>query len=176
MALYTIALNPRTSATCEYGGCSTASGAPIFLRPARAPVPEGDAGRFGMDRVREQGTSPLQAVSNAMVRLHKDQFGRGPTRSRAEFAGPNTLVCVLEEVLLPAELKLVELGDPERVREARVAFQAATAADFVTAVEQIVYRKVRAFASGVDPEKNVIFETFLFEPNGDGDGDGAGPA
>jgi len=129
-----------------------------------------------MDRSQEQSTSPLQAVSNAMVRLHKEQFGRGPTRSRAEFAGPNTLVCVLEDALLPAELKLVELGQPERVRESRTAFQAATADEFITAVEQIVYRKVRAFASGIDAENNVIFETFQFESNGDADGNGARPA
>jgi uncharacterized protein YbcI len=124
-----------------------------------------------MDGTQEQRSSALQAVSNAMVRLHKDQFGRGPTRSRAEFAGPDALMCTLEEVLLPAELKLVELGNEERVREARVAYQAATAPDFIAAVEQIVYRKVRAFASGVDPERNVVFENFLFEPretNGDG--------
>ncbi len=129
-----------------------------------------------MDRSQAQGASALQAVSNAMVKLHKDQFGRGPTRARAEFAGPDTLVCVLEEVLLPAELKMVEMGDQERVREARVAFQAATAPDFITAVEQIVYRKVRAFASGVDPDHNVIFESFVFEPREPGgDGDGAAP-
>jgi uncharacterized protein YbcI len=128
-----------------------------------------------MDRGQEQGASTLQAVSNAMVKLHKDQFGRGPTRVRAEFAGPDALVCVLEEVLLPAELKMVEMGDQERVRESRVAFQAATAADFVAAVEQIVYRKVRAFGSGIDPDRNVVFENFLLEPR-DSDGNGAAPA
>ena len=128
-----------------------------------------------MDGTQEQRSSALQAVSNAMVRLHKDQFGRGPTRARAEFAGPDALMCTLEEVLLPAELKLVELGDEERVREARVAYQAATAPDFIAAVEQIVYRKVRAFASGVDAERNVVFENFLFEPREpDGDGSAAG--
>jgi len=121
-----------------------------------------------MDGTQDNGASALQAVSNAMVRLHKDQFGRGPTRARAEFAGPDALLCTLEEVLLPAELKLVELGDEERVREARVAYQVATAPDFIAAVERILYRKVRAFASGVDAERNVVFENFLFEPRGDG--------
>jgi len=107
-----------------------------------------------------------------MVKLHKEQFGRGPTHSRADFAGPDTLVCVLHDVLLPAEVKMVEMGSQERVRESRVAFQAATASEFIAAVEQIVYRKVRAFASGIDPDSNVVFETFLFEPrdsNGDGE-------
>jgi uncharacterized protein YbcI len=119
----------------------------------------------------EPRTSAMVAVSNAMVALHKEQFGRGPIRARSDFAGPDTLVCVLHDVLLPAELKMVALGDQQRVRESRVAFQAATADEFIAAVEQIVLRKVAAFASGVDPESNVVFETFYFEPAAsDGDG------
>jgi uncharacterized protein YbcI len=112
----------------------------------------------------------LSAVSNAMVRLHKEQFGRGPARVRSHFAGPDMLMCALEHVLLPAELKMVELGDAERVRENRVAFQAATESDFVAEVERLLGRTVRAFASGVDPNRNVVFESFFFEPTGTDDG------
>jgi uncharacterized protein YbcI len=127
-----------------------------------------------MTPVEEQRTSVLTAVSNAMVQLHKEQFGRGPTKARTNFAGNDTLVCVLENVLLPAELKLVEMGQQDRVREARMSFQVATEADFVAAVEQILYRKVRAFASAVDPDRNVVFENFYFEPSESrSDGDGA---
>jgi|SRR3954454_7554933 len=111
----------------------------------------------------QQTTAVLKDVSSAMVRLHKEQFGRGPTHARSDFAGPNALMCVLQEVLLPAELKLVELGEAKSVRDARVAFQAATAADFVAAVESIVGRKVISFASGVDPDADVVYENFLFE-------------
>jgi uncharacterized protein YbcI len=111
----------------------------------------------------EQSVSTLKELSNAMVRLHKEQFGRGPTNARSNFAGPDTLVCVLEEVLLPAELKLVEMGMIEKVRESRTSFQVATERDFIDAVEKIVYRKVRAFASAVDPVANVVFEAFYFE-------------
>ena len=112
----------------------------------------------------------MVAVSNALVALHKEQFGRGPTKARSNFAGPDTLVCVLEDALLPAELKLVALGQQSSVRENRGAFQAATAADFIGAVEEIVYRKVRAFASAVDPDANVVFESYQFEPLVSGDG------
>jgi uncharacterized protein YbcI len=126
-----------------------------------------------MAGTQEQGGTSLTAVSNAMVSLHKEQFGRGPRTARTAFAGPDTLVCVLDDVLLPAELKLVALGDPGRVRESRISFQAATASEFVTAVEKIVGRKVRAFASGVDPDANVVFETFALEPREPGS-DGAG--
>ena len=105
----------------------------------------------------------MLAVSNALVALHKEQFGRGPTKARSNFAGPDSLVCVLEDALLPAELKLVALGQQTSVRETRGAFQVATAAEFIEAVEQIVHRKVRAFASAVDPDANVVFENYQFE-------------
>jgi uncharacterized protein YbcI len=125
-----------------------------------------------MPEVPESLASPLTAASNAMVRLHKDQFGRGPTIARAHFAGPDTLVCVLEDVLLPAERALVDMGEQERVRETRIAYQVATAQKFVAAIEEIFQRKVRAFASGTDVAEDVIFETFLFERDDEGtDGD-----
>jgi uncharacterized protein YbcI len=113
--------------------------------------------------VPEQGVSRLTAIANAMVRLHKEQFGRGPTSARAHFAGADTLVCVLEDVLLPAERKMARMGDQQRVRETRMAFQVATTEEFVAAVEQIVHRKVRAFSSGTDVANNVVFENFVFE-------------
>ena len=111
----------------------------------------------------ERTRSVLEAISTAMVRLHKEQFGRGPTRSRAFFAGPDGVVCVMRDALLPAERKMVELGHQDRVRDVRMDFQAAAEDEFVSAVEAIVDRKVVAFASGVDPDRNVVFENFLFE-------------
>jgi len=120
--------------------------------------------------VEERPTSLLASVSNAMVALHKEQFGRGPVTARSYFAGPDTLVCVLEDALLPAERKLVEMGDHQRVRESRVAFQVATTDEFITAVEQIVGRKVRAFASATDVVQNVVFENFVFESDATSDG------
>jgi uncharacterized protein YbcI len=116
-----------------------------------------------MDATERQQQTTMVAVSNALVALHKEQFGRGPTKARSHFAGPDALMCVLENVLLPAELKLVALGQQNSVRETRSAFQVATAAEFIATVEQIVYRKVRAFASAVDPDANTVFESFHFE-------------
>lgn len=118
------------------------------------------------DSTQTQPTSARVAVSNAMVSLHKEQFGRGPTLVRSHFAGPDALLCVLEEVLLPAELKLIELGEDGRVRDARVAFQVATADAFIAEVEAILGRRVRAFGSAIDAHKNVVFENFLFEVAG----------
>jgi uncharacterized protein YbcI len=117
----------------------------------------------------------LQAVSNAMVRLHKEQFGRGPTNARSYFAGPDTLVCTLEDALLPAERTMVDMGEHHRVRESRMFLQVASQEQFVGAVEELVSRKVRAFASAIDPAPGVVFEIFSFEPSAT-HGDGASPA
>jgi uncharacterized protein YbcI len=118
--------------------------------------------------------STLQAVSNALVKLHKEQLGRGPTNARSFFAGPDTLVCTLEDSLLPAERTMVEMGEHQRVRETRMFLQVASQKQFVEAIEALVSRKVRAFASAIDPAPGVVFEIFSFEPEGSST-DGAGP-
>jgi uncharacterized protein YbcI len=108
----------------------------------------------------------LQDVSNAMVALHKEQFGRGPTRAQSHMAGPDALLCVLDDALLPAERAMVEMGEHQRVRESRMFFQVATADQFVAVVERITGRTVRAFASATDPAQSVVMENFVFEPDG----------
>jgi uncharacterized protein YbcI len=121
-----------------------------------------------------RGPGVLAAVSNALVSLHKEQFGRGPTTARSHFAGSDVLVCVLEDALLPAERMMVRMGDQQRVRESRTAFQAATRDQFVSAIEAIIRRRVNAFASAIDADEVVVWEIFNLEPAG-ADGDGARP-
>jgi uncharacterized protein YbcI len=121
----------------------------------------------------QRDTGPLVAVANAMIALHKEQFGRGPRKARADFAGPDTLVCVLHDALLPAERAMVDMGEQQRVRESRTFLQVATRPQFVRAVEEIVYRKVDAFASATDPDRGVVMEIFVFEPDS-APGDGRG--
>jgi uncharacterized protein YbcI len=105
----------------------------------------------------------LQDVSNAMVALHKEQFGRGPTRVQSHMAGADALLCVMDDALLPAERRMVEMGEHQRVRESRTFFQVATAEQFVAAVEGITGRTVRVFASATDPGRGTVLETFVFE-------------
>lgn len=64
--------------------------------------------------------SPLSELSNAMVRIYKQQFGRGPTKVRSDFAGPNTVVCLLENTFTPAEKNLQAMGEHQRLRDTRM--------------------------------------------------------
>jgi uncharacterized protein YbcI len=115
----------------------------------------------------EDPSGPLMEISSAMVQIYKSQFGRGPTRTRTEWAGADTITVVLEGTLTPAERHLVELGEDERVRELRMVFQYASVREFCEPVERITGRKVRGFISGIDAEiDGMSLETFVLHPKG----------
>jgi uncharacterized protein YbcI len=103
-------------------------------------------------------------LSNAMVRIYKEQFGRGPTKAHSVYAGSDLVVCTLEHSLTPAEHRMVELGEHQRVRDIRTFLQHASEQEFVEAVEQITGRSVRAFVSGTDTEHDVSSEVFYLHP------------
>ena len=111
-----------------------------------------------------EGQSVQLAVSNEMVRLYKEKFGRGPTKARTNYAGPDTLVSTLENSLTVAESSMLALDEHQRVREIRLFFQHASERDFVDAVQQITGRRVRAFVSGTDTHRDVSSEVFYLEP------------
>jgi uncharacterized protein YbcI len=114
-----------------------------------------------------RGSSLLSELAKEMVRLFKDQFGRGPTSARVAWAGPDVIVAVLEDTLTPAERNLVRMGEHERLRETRGFFQYASVAEFCEPVERLTGRKVRAFISGIDTEVNGLsVETFVLHPPG----------
>jgi uncharacterized protein YbcI len=114
--------------------------------------------------------SVLAEISRGMVRLYKEQFGRGPTRARSDFAGPDTVICTLEDTLTPAEHRLAEMGEHQRLRDTRLYFQYATEEQFCSVIEGLLKRKVRAFISGVDTTKDISAEIFYLEPASDGGG------
>jgi uncharacterized protein YbcI len=103
-------------------------------------------------------------ISREMVRLYKQLFGRGPTKARTEFAGPDIVICTLENTFTPAERSLADLGEHQRLRDTRMYFQAATHERFREIVERLTGRKVRAFISGLDAEEDVCAEVFYLEP------------
>jgi uncharacterized protein YbcI len=109
----------------------------------------------------------LHELCNEMVRIYKDIFGRGPTRVRADWAGRDALLCTLEDSLTPAERKMVEVGEHERLRETRMFFQHVCEDDFRASVERITGRNVRAFVSGIDTDSDVSSEVFYLERTDD---------
>ena len=112
----------------------------------------------------ESGFDSIRAeISREMVRLYKELFGRGQTKARTEFAGPDIVICTLENTFTPAERSLVEMGEHQRLRDTRMYFQAATEDRFREIVERLTGRKVRAFTSGIDADVDVCAEVFYLE-------------
>jgi uncharacterized protein YbcI len=111
--------------------------------------------------------SVLASISDEMVRLYKEQFGRGPTRVRTYWCADDILTSVLEETLTPAERNLAAMGEHQRLRDTRTFFQYATVREFCEPVERLTGRTVRAFISGVDTAvEGISIETFIFHPVG----------
>ena len=108
----------------------------------------------------------LSAISNEMVRIYKDQFGRGPTKTRTNWAGSDILVVTLEETFTPAEHSLRRMGKHQELRDLRLLFQYAEVEAFCEPVERLTGRKVRAFVSGIDTEADLATELFVLHPRG----------
>src|SRR4051794_12161950 len=119
------------------------------------------------DRPRDTDRGLLPTIAGEFVRLFKEQFGRGPTRARAEWAGRDTVVVLLEDSLTPAERNLAQMGEHERLRETRMFFQYASVKEFCEPIERLTGRKVKGFISGLDPAADgMASEVFMLHPEG----------
>jgi uncharacterized protein YbcI len=122
-----------------------------------------DAGDGGNNRQR------ALAISNAIVRLHREYYGRGATTART-IIQRDYAVCFLDDIYTPVERTLIEAGEREQVLQTRHAFQRAMAEKFSAAVEEVMGRKVVAFLSQVHFDPDLAAEIFVLEPDGSGDG------
>jgi uncharacterized protein YbcI len=107
-----------------------------------------------------------QAISNAITKLQHDHYGRGPESVRT-VVGYDHIICFLENTFMPVERTLIDAGETAAVRETRLAFQRAMETRFVTTIEEISGRRVRAFLSTVSLNPDISVEVFVLE-RGDG--------
>ena len=113
------------------------------------------------ERTAEDGRM-LAAVSNRIVALHKEYFGRGPTRVKS-YLQNDLLVVVLRDSLLRAEQSLYEMGQGRTVLEQRIAFQEAVRHRFAGEIESIVGRRVVGYMRGSQLDPDITAEIFLLE-------------
>ena len=103
----------------------------------------------------------LADISNAMVGLKKEFYGKGPTKAKT-YVNDNVF-CVMQGVLTKNEATLLAAGQHDLVRDFRLKFQEAMAAPTVEAVERLTGRKVMGYHSQIvfDPEH--AFEIFVLD-------------
>ncbi len=111
----------------------------------------------------EQSEKSLVAqLTSAVVRVHSQYLGRGPTRAQS-FYRNNVVVVLMEDALTKAEQTLVANGKSDVVHGIRQEFQRAMRDDLIAAVEQLTGSAVIAFMSDNHVDPDMAAELFVLD-------------
>ena len=89
------------------------------------------------DRDAPVGGRLLTELSNAMVAVHREHFGRGPGAAKS-YVMDDLVICTLTDIYTPVEKTLIRAGEVERVRDTRVLHQLALKGEFTAPVERLM--------------------------------------
>jgi uncharacterized protein YbcI len=122
-----------------------------------------------MDEAKLSAGELQAALSNAIVRIMREFYGKGAARSRTMLFDEYVFV-ILEDVLTTAEMTLRNGGAGDLVRRVRMRFEDLMTATFVGEVERLTGRTVVAYHSQVVLQPPSCFEVFVLDPTQEDDG------
>jgi uncharacterized protein YbcI len=99
----------------------------------------------------------LTAISDGLVALLKEYYGRGPTQAKSYFQD-DLVVCILRGGFTRVEETLLDGGRGAAVIEQRMEFQELMRERFEDVVEKATGRKVIGFMSGNQQEPDMMCE------------------
>jgi uncharacterized protein YbcI len=102
----------------------------------------------------------LTAISDGMVALLKEFYGRGPTRTKTYYQD-DLVVCLLRGGFSRVEQTLLEGGRGASVIQQRMDFQDLMRERFDAVVEDATGRQVIGFMSGNQQNPDVMCEVFI---------------
>jgi uncharacterized protein YbcI len=105
----------------------------------------------------------LAEITNGIVHLFSEYYGRGPTRAKTYMLEERYVVTILRDTLTTVERTLAENGEVDLVRRVRLTFQEAMADSFKGVVEKALGRRVSSYHSQILVDPDVGFEFFLLE-------------
>ena len=105
----------------------------------------------------------LTAISDGMVALLKEYYGRGPTRTKSYYSD-DLVVCVLRGGFSRVEETLQQGGRGAAVIEQRMAFQELMRDRFEAVIESATGRQVIGFMSGNQQHPDMMCEVFILAP------------
>ena len=105
----------------------------------------------------------LTAISDGMVALLKEFYGRGPTRTKSYYAD-DLVVCVLRGGFSRVEQTLLEGGRGAAVIQQRMEFQELMRGRFEAVIEHATGRRVIGFMSGNQQHPDMMCEVFILAP------------
>jgi uncharacterized protein YbcI len=101
-------------------------------------------------------------ISNAMVGLKKNFYGKGPTKAKT-YINDNYILCVLQGGLTRNEETLLDAGEDLLVRQFRLRFQEVMADATTEAIERLTGRKVIGYHSQIVFRPHYAFEIFVLD-------------
>ena len=105
----------------------------------------------------------LTAISDGMVALLKEFYGRGPTRAKSYYED-DLVVCVLRGGFSRVEQTLLDGGRGPAVIRQRMEFQELMRDRFVAVIESATKRRVIGFMSGNQQHPDLMCEVFILSP------------
>jgi uncharacterized protein YbcI len=105
----------------------------------------------------------LTAISDGLVALLKEYYGRGPTRVKSYFED-DLVVCVLRGGFSRVEQTLLDGGRGAAVIQQRMEFQDVMRPRFEQVIETATGRRVIGFMSGNQQEPDMMCEVFILAP------------
>jgi uncharacterized protein YbcI len=102
----------------------------------------------------------MSEISNAMVAMHREHFGRGPGAARTVVAD-GLVVCVLTDIYTTVERTLLKAGEADHVHQARLLHQQALEDEYKATVEKIAGQRVEAFLGVTHVDPDIAVATFL---------------
>jgi uncharacterized protein YbcI len=105
----------------------------------------------------------LAVVTNGIVVLFAEYYGRGPTRAKSYLLDDTYVVTVLRDTMTTVERTLADVGQGGQVRSVRLTFQEAMADSFKGVVESAFGRRVASYHSQLLIDADIGFELFVLE-------------
>jgi uncharacterized protein YbcI len=105
----------------------------------------------------------LTAISEGMVALLKEFYGRGPSRVKSYYED-DLVVCLLRGGFSRVEQTLFEGGRGQAVIEQRMEFQDLMRARFEDVIREATGRRVIGFMSGNQQDPDIMCEVFILAP------------
>ena len=105
----------------------------------------------------------LTAISDGMVALLKEFYGRGPTRTKSYYED-DLVVCLLRGGFTRVEQTLLEGGRGSSVIQQRMDFQELMRERFQAVIEEATGRRVIGFMSGNQQDPDIMCEVFILAP------------
>jgi uncharacterized protein YbcI len=105
----------------------------------------------------------LTAISDGLVALLKEFYGRGPTRAKSYFED-DLVVCVLRGGFSRVEQTLLDGGRGAAVINQRMEFQEVMRQRFEAVIEDATGQRVIGFMSGNQQQPDMMCEVFILAP------------